>query len=66
MGGKIIGDVLLVLIHADVLSAAYLRDDLHAPKHRRGPIDKGCGPIEGIRRDTVHPEVGMLHFDLLQ
>jgi hypothetical protein len=66
MGGQRIGDVLLVLIPADVLRTAYLRDDLHAPKQRRGPSDKGCGPLEGIRRDTVHPEGGMLCFALLQ
>jgi hypothetical protein len=64
MRGKIVGNVLCALLHADFLIAAYLRDHLHTTEHRRGAIDKGCGPIEGIRRDTVHPTIRMLRFAL--
>ena len=59
MGGKIVADVLLALMQADFLIAADLRDHLHATEHRRGTIDKGRRAIEGIRRDTVNPDVGM-------
>jgi hypothetical protein len=65
MGGKIVSDMLLALMHANVLIAAYLTDDLHATKNRRGRIDKGCRAIEGIGHDTVAPEVGMVGFALL-
>ena len=64
MGRKIVGHGLFALVHADFLIAAYLRDHLHTTEHRRGAIDKGRGPIEGIRRDTVHPTIRMLRFAL--
>ena len=65
MGGKIVSDVLLALMQADFLIAAYLRDHLHATEQRRGAIDKGRRAIEGIRHDTVDLEVRMVRFELL-
>jgi hypothetical protein len=66
MSGKIIGDVLFPLPHAEVLIATNLRDDLDATKHRRSVIDKGCRAIEGIRCDTVNPDIGVLRLERLQ
>ena len=47
----------------NVLIAADLREDLHATEDGRGLIDKGARAIEGIRADTVHPDVGMLGLE---
>ena len=44
--------------------AADLRDHLPATEQRRGAIDKRRSPIEGIRRDTVHPHLRMLRCAL--
>src|SRR5207244_621459 len=66
MRGTIVGDVLFPWPHAEVLIAPKLRDDLDATKHRRSVIDKGCHAIEGIRCDTVNPEIGVLRLECLQ
>src|SRR5437016_4133134 len=66
MGGKIVGEVLGALMQADVLIATRLRDDLHTVEQGRGAIDKGCGAIERIRRDTVHSDARMLPLESLQ
>ena len=39
---------------------------MHATEQRRGAIDKGRRAIEGIRRDTVDPDVGMLGLERLK
>lgn len=49
---------------ADVLIAADLRDHLDAAKEGRGRIDKGAGAIEGIRRDQVNPDVGIVPLEV--
>ena len=54
------GNVLFALVHADFLIAADLRDHLHATEHHRSAIDKRRGPIEGIRHDSVNPDIGMV------
>ena len=64
MGGKIVVDVLLALMQADFLIATDLRDHLYATEPRRGAIDKGRRAIEGIRRNTVDLEVGVLRLKL--
>src|SRR5262249_55846464 len=66
MRGKIIGEVLLALIHPDILIAPRLRDDLHPAEKGRGAIDKRSGAIERIRHDTVHADARMVHLELLQ
>ena len=63
MGGKIVSHVLFACPGSNVLIAADLREDLHATEHGRGLIDKGPRAIEGIRRDTVHPDVGLLGLE---
>jgi hypothetical protein len=65
MGRKIVGYVLLALVHADFLIAPYLRDHLHATKHHRSTIDKRRGAIEGICHDTVDPQGGMVGVEPL-
>src|SRR2546423_9726224 len=65
MGSKIVGNVLFALVHADFLMAADLREHLHATERHRSAIDKRRGPIEGIRRDTVDPQGGMLGVEPL-
>jgi hypothetical protein len=64
MGSKIVADVLLALMQADFLIAADVRDHLHATEHCRGAIDKGHRIIEGLCRDTVDFDVGMLRLKL--
>src|SRR5947207_13968184 len=66
MGGKIVGHVLCAFPGANVLIAADLGEDLYATEHGRGLIDKGPRAIEGIRRDTVYPDVGMVGLERLQ
>jgi hypothetical protein len=55
-----IRDVRFALRPADVLMATELGDDLHTPTQRRGAVDQGRRAIEGIRRETVHREGGMV------
>ena len=50
----------------NVLIAADVRDDLYATAQGRGTIDKGRRAIEGIRRDAVHPDVGMVGLEPLK
>src|SRR5215831_5262224 len=64
MSGKIVGDMLDTFADADVLRAADLRQHLHPTEKRRGRIDKGGCSIEGIRRDTVHPDVRMVGLEI--
>jgi len=64
MSGKIVGDMLDTFAEADVLSAADLRQHLHPTEKRRGCIDQGGCSIEGIRRDTVHPDVRMVGLEV--
>ena len=66
MGNTIVGHVLFAFPGANVLIAADLGEDLHATEHGRGLIDKGSRAIEGIRHDTVHPDVGMLGLERRQ
>src|SRR5436189_5030225 len=66
MGGKIIGHVLFACPGTNVLIAADFGEDLYATEHGRGLIDKGPRAIEGIRRDTVYPDVGMVGLERLQ
>ena len=49
-----------------VLIAADLGENLHATEDGRSLIDKGPCAIEGIRRDTVHPDVGMVGLERCQ
>ena len=64
MRSKIVGDMLLALIHAHLLVGANLANHLDASQECRGLIHKGCVPIEGIRDDTVHCHLGMVDFPL--
>src|SRR5205085_365163 len=48
---------LCTFADADMLIAADVREHLPPTEQRRGRIDKGGWAIEGIRRDTVHPDV---------
>ena len=66
MGGKIVGDVLCTFADADVLSAADLREHLHPTEKCRGRIDTGGGSIEGIRRDTGNPDLGMVGLEIFK
>src|SRR4029453_8550097 len=66
MSNKIIGEVLLALMHLDILIAPRLRDDLHPAEQGRGAIDKRGGAIERIRHDTVASDSWMVHLELLQ
>ncbi len=66
MGGKIVGDVLCTFADADVLIAADLREHLHPTEKCRSRIDKGSCSIEGIRRDTVHPDVRMVGLEVFK
>ena len=66
IGNKIVGHVLFAFPSANVLIAADLGEDLHATEHGRGLIDQGSRAIEGIRHDTVHPDVGMLGLERRQ
>src|SRR5262244_4441024 len=66
MSGKIVGDMLDTFADTDVLSAADLREHLHPTEKRRGCIDKGGCSIEGIRRDTVHPDVRMVGLEIFK
>jgi hypothetical protein len=63
MGGKIVSDVLVPLADSNVLIAADLRDHLDAPEQSRGPIDKSRCAIEGIRQDSVNPDLGLLGLE---
>ena len=54
--GKIVRDVLFALMQADFLIATDLRDAPARHRHSaEAPSTKVAVPIEGIRRDTVHP-----------
>ena len=66
MRGKIVGDMLLAFTHADVLIAADLREHLDAPVESRSRIDKRACAIKGIRCDAVHPNVGMVGFEVFK
>ena len=66
MGSKIGGDGLYALPDPNVLIAADLRENLHAPENGRGTIDKGRRAVERIRHDTVHPDRGMLGLERLK
>src|SRR5262245_12302375 len=66
MGGKRVGHVRFALPDSKVLMAADLGEDLDATEHGRGLSDKGHRTIEGIRRDTVDPDVGMLGLERLK
>ena len=66
MAGKIVGDTLRPLAAADVLIAADLQDHWHAAEERRGRIDKGGDPVEGIRCDAVYPDVGMVDLEVFK
>jgi hypothetical protein len=57
---------LFALTDPNVLIAADLRDDLHATEQGRGAIDKGRRAIEGIRRDRVNPDGGMVGLEDLK
>ena len=60
MGGTIVSAMLGALPAPNVLMAAELGEDLHATAHGRGCIDKGHRAIEGSRRATGPPDVGMV------
>jgi hypothetical protein len=66
MGGKIVGHVLVALADPNVLMAADLGEDLDATEQGRGRIDKGGRAIEGIRCDTVNPDVGIVGLERLK
>ena len=66
MRGNIVGDVLFPVPHAEVLMATNVRDDLDATTHRRRVIDKGCRAMQGIRCNTVNPDIGVLRLERLQ
>ena len=63
MGGKVVSDVLVTLADPNVLIAADLRDHLYTPEKSRGPIDKRRRAIEGIRHDSVNPDIGLLGLE---
>jgi hypothetical protein len=60
VGRNIVRDARVALMPADFLMATEPGDDLHTTTQRRGAVDKGRRAIEGIRRDTVPREAGMV------
>ncbi len=58
--------MLCTLANPHVLSAADVRQDLHATAQGGGPIDKGRRALERIRHDTGHPERGMVGLACLE
>lgn len=60
MGGTRGGHMWRPVATADVLIAADVRAPGHAAAACRGGIDTGGNPIERLRREAVHPDVGMV------
>ena len=65
MGGTIVGNGLVALVHADVLIAASLREHLSATARHRSAIATRRGPREGICGDTVPSQGGMVGVEPL-
>jgi hypothetical protein len=63
-GGKRVADVLRALRETDWRMAADVRAPLPAAAYRRGAIDTGCRPLEGLCRDTVDRQGGMGRLQL--